>query len=375
MPENQPSVTDPTNPIFTAEQNAQLLEIRRQTMEIEREFEQRHAKLELEIAAAAEAFRGLDEDDILGYQTAIDSYETFCMHHGLLAWPATTLTLEEWSANRIYGSNLPRQGQIKPEKVLIYLQGLRSYHIDHGFSLDVFEAPRLARIIEGGRRLFPQSKSKRFPITKDILQKITSQPPTSTEDHNLDTAFKLSWAGFLRLGEITYTHAELNKPTFASTRVTRSDISFAENDLYATLRLKRSKTDTERTGVQIVLAATGEPTCPVASLRCLFSVDPQPPNAPLFRLSSGSFDRQSVILILRQRLTQAGISEAGFSGISFRKGGAQHASDHGMLDEHIQRLGRWTSRTFQLYYNTPLEELLYQSKRFQTGIPPALPFP
>ncbi len=63
----------------------------------------------------------------------------------------------------------------------------------------------------------------------------------------------------MRMGELTYTAAEANKATFAETGLTSSDISFEEGDRYAILRLKRSKTDTEHTGVQILLAVTGQP--------------------------------------------------------------------------------------------------------------------
>lgn len=193
----------------------------------------------------------LSSDTRKSYHTAVSSYEEFCMLQGVRAWPATSHMLEEWVANRIYGGILPRQTQIKPNTVVAYLSGLRSYQIDHRFPLDVFEESYLARVIRG-RRLFPQVKAQRFPITKDILQRIASRLPTSIEDHNIDTAFKILWAGFLRLGEITSTSAEQSRSTFTDTGVTRSDISFAEIDQYAILRLKRSKNDTEQTGVQII---------------------------------------------------------------------------------------------------------------------------
>lgn len=137
--------------------------------------------------------------------------------------------------------------------------------------------------------MLPHTKVKRLPITKDLLGKITAPPPTSIEDFNTDAAFKIAWAGFPRMGEITYTAAQAKKTSFSSIKATRSDISFAEDDEYAVLRLKRSKTDIEHSGVQMILAATGEPTCPVIALCRLFAVDPQPPNEPLFRLGSGAF--------------------------------------------------------------------------------------
>ncbi len=124
----------------------------------------------------------------------------------------------------------------------------------------------------------------------------------------------------MRMGKLTYTTVEAKKATFAETGLTRSDISFAEEDQYAILRLKRSKTDTEHTGVQIILASTSEPTCPVAALRRLFIQDPCPLNAPLFRLQSSAFSRQAVANILKQRIAEASLPEANYSGHSFRKG-------------------------------------------------------
>ena len=281
--------------------------------------------------------------------------------------------LEKWAATRIFGSTLPKQGQIKPDAVLSYLSALKSYHIDRRLSLGGFDDPRMALIIKGGRRLFPSKKRNRLPITKEILEKITEEELLSITDLNVDTAFKVAWAGFMRMGELTYTAAEAKKATFAETGLTRSDISFAEGDQYAILRLKRSKTDTEHTGVQIILAATGEPTCPVAALRRLFIQDPHPPNALLFRLQSSAFSRQAVVNILKQRIAAAGLSEANYSGHSFRKGAAQHAADHGMLDESIQKQGRLTSNAFKLYFTTTPETLFNLNLNFQKGMPLAVP--
>lgn len=288
------------------------------------------------------------------------------MLHGEKPWPATSHMLEEWAANRIFGSSLPKQGQVKPDTVQSYLSGIKSYHIDRRLSLSDFDSPRMALIIKGGKRLFPSKKRNRRPITKDILEKITEDEPLTVDDLNADTAFKVAWAGFLRLGEITYTATEAKKTSFKDTKVTRSDISFSEGDQYAILRLKRSKTDTEHTGVQIVLAATGEKTCPVNALRRLFIQEPHPANAPLFRFSSSAFSRQNVVAILKKRNASIGLSDTSFSGHSF-------SADHGMLEENIQRLGRWTSNAFKLYFTTAPETLFDLNLSFQKGMLLAIP--
>lgn len=107
----------------------------------------------------------------------------------------------------------------------------------------------MALIIKGGRRLFPSKKRNSLPITKNILEKITQDEPLTVTDVNIDTAFKVAWAGFMRMEELTYTAAEAKKATLSETGLTRSDISFVEGDQYAILRLKQSKTDTEHSGV------------------------------------------------------------------------------------------------------------------------------
>lgn len=316
---------------------------------------------------------GLTPDTRKGYNAAIRSYETYCALIGIqVPWPAQEYTLGEWITGRLFGSTSPKQGQVKPKTAEVYLSALRSYHVDQRMPSEVFDSPWIQRIVKGGHRLFPGSKRQRLPITKEILDKVTANPSRSADDLNYNTAFKVAWAGFLRVGEFTHTLQDRHNRTFHQTGLTRSDITFAENDEHVVLRLKRSKTDVNHTGVEIILAATDSPTCPVKALRQLFDKDPQAPHAPLFSLREAPFTRKSVIDFLHRQLLAAGIPTTGYSGHSFRKGAAQHASDNGMLDEQIKTLGRWSSNAFQLYFQSSTPTLYALNKRFQTGRAPAI---
>lgn len=51
-------------------------------------------------------------------------------------------------------------------------------------------------------------------ITKDIPEKITANESVSINKLNIDMAFKVAWAGFLHLGEITYIGTEFKKASF-----------------------------------------------------------------------------------------------------------------------------------------------------------------
>lgn len=213
---------------------------------------------------------GLAPDIQKSYQMAKKLYKSFYMLIRLLPYPATNQILEEWSAYCFFGSNLPKQSQIKPDTIVSYLLGLQFQHVNYHLLLTIFDNLRLAQIIKRERRLFPNIKTKQLSITKDIFKIIILQSIMSIEKCNINIIFKIVWAGFLRLGEIIYTNTKLKKLAFADIHTTRSNISFIKSNQYAVLRLKRSKTDIKHSGVQIILAATRKNTCLVTSLYHLF---------------------------------------------------------------------------------------------------------
>lgn len=169
------------------------------------------------------------------------------------------------------------------------------------------------------------------------------------------------------------TYAEAKKTTFVETGLTRSDISFTENNQYTIFPLKQSKTNTKHIGMQIILAAIGIQICPVEALQRLFIEDSRPSNTLLFRLSSAAFSRQGIINILKQRIAMAGLPEFNYSGHSFYKKAAQHVADHGMLNEIIQRLGRCMSNAFKLYFTSIPKTLFNLNLSFQKGMLLAVP--
>ena len=62
------------------------------------------------------------------------------------------------------------------------------------------------RLIQGARSLFIGTRREHLPISREILTKITRHS-TSVDDININSAFKLAFAGFLRMGEFTHTKA------------------------------------------------------------------------------------------------------------------------------------------------------------------------
>jgi hypothetical protein len=279
--------------------------------------------------------------------------------------------LAEFISLRAIGA--PGIHKVLPDTIQSNISSLRSAHVDFGWDLQLFDSPLIKRIVAGIRRCTPKEQSKQAsPMSEDILERMTAMPGNSIMDVNFNTAAKVAFAGLLRMGEFTIKKSQANESpeVFTHTRLTRSDITFAADYSHAILRLKRSKADYDHRGVDVVLAAIpSKSTCPVAALKDLFSRFPAPPNAPLFGWDGKPLQRSWVIQTMRTRLQTLGIAvPKGYSGHSFRRGGAQKASDNGMLYEDIQALGRWTSDSFKRYFKQSLKQRLDLNRRFLLGV-------
>ena len=169
---------------------------------------------------------GLAPETRTSYSSATTSWETFCALQSVEAYPIQEPHLAEWMAKRTFGSSQMRQ--VSPSTLSTYLSALRSRHVDLGHSTEVFEGPYIKRLLAGARSLFPQRKKEKLPITRDILAQIVTGGK-SHDDLNIDAAFTLAFAGFLRMGEITHTATELKSKAFCQTKATRADITIAKD--------------------------------------------------------------------------------------------------------------------------------------------------
>ena len=338
-----------------------------------------HAKL---------VWNGLAEATRKAYRSAQRSYARSCAIRGIQAWPATPSAICYWLTERLLGA--ATSSPIKPDTALAELSALCAFHTDSGWPDGVFSthAKHFRRMIDGARRLQPhRPKELRHPISRasvialsGIISRLPTQPTLLSaplkDDLNVAAAARIAFAGFLRVGEFTYSTAHrANAHTFAATKLTRSDIRFSPTLDHAVLTLKRSKTDRKHKGVNIVLAATNDAACPVEALSKLFTHDPQPAGAPLFAFASGPFSAPAFTKRIVSQLHQAGVDTTGIKGHSFRKGAAQHAHDAGLRNDHIQALGRWSSEAFRLYFSTPATTLYSWNRQFQTGCPTPVAYP
>ena len=151
--------------------------------------------------------------------------------------------------------------------------------------------PRLQLILKGIQRNQATSHPPRvcLPITLQIMRStydlLTNQPHSYTSIL-IWAACSLAFFSFLRVSEFTI-------PSDASyddeCHLSLADVSVDNRNNLQLLRvkIKQSKTDSFRRGVDIYLGATGRTLCPIKAILPYLALRPKHCNGPLFILEDG----------------------------------------------------------------------------------------
>lgn len=207
---------------------------------------------------------------------------------------------------------------------------------------------------------------RKQPVTPDLLRKIKlvwAQKATDPDKIMLWAASTLCFFGFFRSGEITVPSNAAFDPLC---HLMFPDLVFddAKKPELVKVRLKASKTDPFREGVDVTIGMTGDDLCPVAAILAYLAVRGGDRKSPLFHFKNGiPLSRSRFVLEVKKALEQAGVASAGFAGHSFRAGAATTAALVGIDDAMIQTLGRWRSSAYLLYIRIPRNELRGVAKR------------
>ena len=160
----------------------------------------------------------------------------------------------------------------------------------------------------------------------------------------------------MRAGEFTVPADNAYDPT---AHLNTEDISVDRktNPSMARIKLKKSKTDPFRQGVDIYVGRTFGQLCPVAAILAYLAVR-GPDTGPLFMFADGRFlTRDRFVTRVRGALTAAGLDCSQYAGHSFRIRAATTAAQKGIKDSTIKMLGRWQSSAYLLNIRTPRDQL------------------
>ncbi len=185
-----------------------------------------------------------------------------------------------------------------------------------------------------------------LPITPSILRQLKAVWAHSGADP--DT--KLIWAAcclcffaFLRVGEMTVGPSEKDHDPGVHLSIGDIGLDHPRRPSFLRVTIKQSKTDPFRQGVNLFVGRTGTDLCPVAAVLDYLR-HRGTAAGPLFLFSNGRvLTRQRFVILVREALLTAGISQEKYCGHSFRIGVATTAATKGIEDSVIKTLGRWES--------------------------------
>ena len=247
---------------------------------------------------------------------------------------------------------------IKSTTIKQYLCAVRFHYIvydqDNLFTNDI-KLVRVETMLKGIKKSEITTVKKRLPLTnniiKDIVVILRKGYFKSNIDQLMEAACVVAFVGFLRCGEFTVL-----QKFCPESNICCEDIIFLEDR--AVLKLRASKTDIFRRGVDINLFQSNSDICPVASLkRYISSRIPLVPKEPFFIMSNNqALSRTFFLDSLKSLLRALGFNADLYNGHSFRIGAATSAA--GIVEDHmIQTLGRWSSLCYTRYIQTPLANI------------------
>ncbi len=302
---------------------------------------------------------GLAESTQRAYNSAKRRYIHFCHDHNLAPIPSSEQQLCQY-VSYLALANLSHN------TIKCYLSAVRHLHIaEQAPDPEISKMPRLEQVLRVIKYTQAKRKEKgkaRLPISIDILSRLREswQARATQDSAMLWAAASLCFFGFFRSGELT-TPSESGYDEGAHLSFHDVSVDNLAEPQVLQVRVKASKTDPFRTGVDVFVGRTNCNKCPVAAVLAYMVMRGSNPG-PLFIFSNGKpLTRARFVSEVKDALTRAGVDSTCYSGHSFRSGAATTAVKRGLGDATIKMLGRWRSNAYQVYVKTPRDQLAKMS--------------
>ena len=286
-------------------------------------------------------------------------YLSFCDQAGVSAYPVTEQGLMRFAAY-LYTQKLAH-GTIKS-----YLAAVRYDQICLGLGdPNIHQITQLEYVMKGIKRSTAESTRTRLPVTPQMLREMKRVWQGRGKQHDnklLWAASCLCFFGFLRSGEVVMpSEGDYDPEVHLCYQDVRVDNY--HNPGYLQVRLKESKTDPFRQGVNVYVGATHSELCPVAAVLSFMVARGNQPG-PLVTREDGKFlTKAKFVTEVRRVLKEASFPAEKYAGHSFRIGAATAAGRCGIQDSLIKMLGRWESSAYKRYIRTPPEILCGVAKQ------------
>ena len=281
----------------------------------------------------------LSPNTIRTYSPGVRQYAEFCDRYQVARFPLCETVLENFCTSLYH--------VVDYRTITVYLCGIQLWSRLSSFPQDISLMERLHYVLRGIRRLQGNThvRPQRTPITLASLSHLHSRAELGQHLHDtrlLQAAMSLAFFGLLRVSEFCAPKSTTFDPTC---HLLVDDVAIDVSTQVVTVRLKASKSDPFRIGVNVRVGATPGPLCPVQAMaRFLFIRGSSA--GPLFTLHNGQFlTRRYLVHFLRKWLPH----DDSINTHSFRRGGATALAASGVPQYIIQGLGRWKSLVFLRY--------------------------
>ena len=256
------------------------------------------------------------------YKSAKVRYTNFGALHGFL--PTSELLLCRY-CSFLVGNKLSHS------TIKCYLAAMRHLHIAEGYGDPaISKMAKLEQVLKGIKSTQAKSIEKRvrLPITRELLLKLKKEwveRESSRDGTMLWAASALCFFAFLRSGEITIP-SDLAYDKGAHLSFDDVKVDSLSNPKMLRVRIKASKTDPFRLGVDVYVCRTEGPLCPLEAVLKYMTVRGKGPG-PLFQFQDGRpLIRVRFVAGVQEALRKAGVEYQNYSGHSFRSGGSGHHS-------------------------------------------------
>ena len=217
--------------------------------------------------------------------------------------------------------------------------------------------------LDSCRRQVAKPTKRKEPITQTMIQDIVKQYVHSSStimDLRIAVLCLLSYAGFLRFSE--------------AISIRRTDITF--NETFCCIYLPQSKTDVYRQGQHVLIARTGNMSCPVATLERYLAACNIASISDEFIFRGVQFNSSSKRYVLRpdkyqhlsytrtrellhEALKTLGYEIKDFCLHSLRSGAVSRAAGAGISDRLLCKHARWRSdKSKNMYIKDDVNSLL-----------------
>ena len=292
------------------------------------------------------------------YNSHLQTYNKFCQDTDTTPFPTNQQTLIVF-ATFLHKANTSHQS------INQHLAAVKYYTQVHGFDLDIPSFSRLYRLLRGIKRSqgTTYKKPPRIPITPPLLTTLGRNLWNSSILFNnkvmLWAAMLTAFYGFLRVSEYTSTHVKSYDPLIT---LCFHDVTVISPHII-NIRIKASKTDPFRLGVNIKLVRNNSHLCPFNALVYFLNHHPTR-QGPLFTWQDGRYLTRSHLASVLSKIKPPHLTS--MSSHSFRIGAASTAAAAGLPRWLIQSLGRWTSNCYRDYIRIPQDTLVKVSHSLST---------